>query len=139
MDTLHNIRNRLIAAKAPIAKIEAAIVKLSIAKQLDAQAKKEAREAWASIHEHLQPSDESLLDWLEDATGWANATQIAEALAGIWAHKTVCNTLRRLVLRRQIATRKEKGRLREYASLSRAAAELETKSSPSANVIWRKA
>lgn len=122
MDTLHNIRNRLIAAKAPIAKIEAAIVKLSIAKQLDTQAKKEAREAWAAIHEHLQPSDECLLDWLEDAPDWVTAAQIAEALAGIWAYKTVCNNLRRLVLRRQIATRKLPGKLREYSRLSRVTA-----------------
>ncbi len=139
MDTLHNLRSRLIAAKAPSQKIDDALSKLEGAMILADQARKESSEAWASIHEHLQPSDECLHDWLEDAPGWANASQIAQALSGTLAYKTILNNLRRLVLRRQIATRKEKGRLREYASLSRAAAELETKSSPSANVIWRTA
>jgi hypothetical protein len=139
MDTLHNIRNRLIAAKAPIAKIDAAISKLDIARALDAQAKKEGAEGWALIFEHLKPCDDDLLDLLEDAPGWINASHISAELDSLWAYKTILNNLRRLVKQGRCATRKEKGRLREYASLSRAAAKLETKSSPSANVIWRTA
>jgi hypothetical protein len=136
MDT-NKIRNRLIAAKAPLAKIDAAITKLSIAKQLDDQAKKEAGEAWQAIYEHLKPCDEDLLDLLEDAPDWVNAKQISQELDSLWAYKTVFNNLRRLVKQGRCATRKERGRLREYASLSRINAGVDPIESPKSNVIWR--